>query len=77
MKRFEVGKTYKAYQEEFTPITVTGRTEKQITVKNDQGNTFRMMVRIGKDGNEFVIDSKVPASWKDAFTYFAESEVSS
>ena len=77
MKRFEVGKTYKAYQEEFTPITVISRTEKQITVKNDQGNTFRMTVRIGKNGNEYVIDSKVPANWRDAFTYFAESEVSS
>ena len=69
-KKFEVGKSYEPYQREFDPITVLRRTEKTIWVDNGQA-AWRMRIRKDRCGNEFAIDSSVPANWRDAFTYEA------
>ena len=66
MARFEVGKEY--YHDGLT-IEVIKRTEKTITVTNGR-TTWRMIVRRDSAG-EFVIDSKAPKKWRDAFTYRA------
>ena len=69
-KKFEVGKQYEPYQTEFPAITVLKRTEKTIWVDNEQ-TTWKMRVKIDRNGNEFAIDSSVPSRWRDVFTYEA------
>lgn len=69
-RRFEVGKAYEPYATEFEPITVIRRTEKTIWVQHTQA-AWSMRVKHDKDGNEYAVDSTVPANWRDAFTYSA------
>ena len=70
VKQFEVGKAYEPYQTEFDAITVLRRTEKTIWCDNGQAK-FCMRIRTDAEGNEYAIDSTVPARWRDAFTYTA------
>lgn len=58
MEKFVVGKSYRWADPGPDPFTVLKRTEKTITVTNG-GNTWRMLVRIDKDGNEWVRDSSM------------------
>ena len=74
MKKFEVGKTYEWYQREYGSIKVLRRTQKSILVTNG-GSTWRMKIRTDTDGNEYVIDSTVPARWRDAFTCSSKWEL--
>lgn len=74
MAKFEVGKTYEWYQAEYGHIEVLKRTPKYIWVTNG-GSTWRMIVRLDKDGNEYVVDLTVPAKWRDAFTCNAKREM--
>lgn len=73
MKRFEVGKKYEWYQAEYGWIEVLKRTPKCIVVTNG-GSTWRMIVKLDKDGFEYVRDSSVPMKWRDAFTCSARWE---
>ena len=73
-KKFEVGKRYEWYQREYGSITVLRRTEKSITVTNG-GTEWRMMLRKDSEGSEFVVDTSVPAKWRDAFTCSARWEL--
>ena len=67
---FEVGKSYEPYADEFDPITIIRRTDKMIWVDNGQIQ-WKMRVRMDANGNEYAVDSSVPLSWRDAFTYTA------
>ena len=74
--RFETGCVYEPYANEFESIRVIRRTEKTIFVKGvEMGVQWRMRVRTDADGNEYTIDSTVPARWRDAFTYKAEWKI--
>lgn len=70
MKQFKVGAGYEPYQTEYGAVKVIRRTEKTIWCDNGQ-TVFRMKVRKDINGNEYAIDSTVPAKWRDAFTYEA------
>lgn len=72
MKKFEVGKSYEWYQRENGSVEVLRRSAKFITVRNDFGNSWRMLIRVDENGDEFAIDSTVPSKWRDAFTVSAE-----
>ena len=74
--QFEVGKSYYPSDRSYDPITVIRRTPKCIVVRNWSGTTWRMVVRHGKSG-EYVVDSCVPAKWRNEFTYFADNVVDS
>lgn len=67
---FKVGEIYHPYQEEFAPIKILRRTDKNIWVDNGCSR-WRMKVYIDELGNEFAIDKSVSHEWLDAFTYFA------
>lgn len=71
MRKFEVGKTYDAYQKEYGNITILRRTEKTIWVRNGDGNDWYMRVKRDGSGNEYAVDSVVDKKWRDAFTYQA------
>lgn len=66
-KRFEVGKSYGAWDSAVPEITIIKRTEKTCTVKNDTA-TWRMRIRETDEG-EIMIDSSVPSQWRDCYTY--------
>ena len=72
-KKFEVGKTYEPYQDEFDAITIIRRTDKTVWVNNGQCE-WRMRIKHDWDGNEYVVDSSVGSKWRDAFTFSAEWE---
>lgn len=71
MAKFEVGKTYEASLADLSLITIIKRTSKYCYVKNDNGNTWRMLIR-ENDGNEYMIDSSMPDKWRPAYTYNAK-----
>ena len=74
MKKFKVGKSYEPLCGGFDPIEITKRTEKTIWVNN--GNTqWSMRIRIDENGNEYVIDSRIPKKWRFTVTYNAQDEV--
>lgn len=75
MTKFEVGKTYWAYQKEYGSVTILKKTEKYIFVQSDCGIEWRMKIRYAENGNEYAIDSSVPMMWRDAFTYFSDNEI--
>lgn len=72
-KKFEVGKTYEAYQREYDAITVERRTDKTLWVHNGSCS-WRMRIRVDADGDEYVVDSSAGRKWADAFTYSAKWE---
>lgn len=72
MAKFEIGKKYEWYQNEYGCIKVLRRTPKCIVVEGEDGNTWRMVVKTNADGDEYVIDSVVPYKWRDAFTCSAK-----
>jgi hypothetical protein len=79
MKRFEVGKKYKAIDPGLDPIEVIKRSEKCITVRDVMGNEWRMKIREGEGENgcrfEFAIDNSAWRKWHDMFTYTATLEL--
>lgn len=67
---FEVGKEYEASDPGIDTIIVMKRTDKTVLVKNSTtGTAWRMHIKHDRDGNEILIDSSVPKSWREAFTY--------
>lgn len=73
MKRFEVGRTYGAFDTEVTPITVERRTEKSLFFRRD-GRLFRQKIHTDEEGYEYTYDSSFPASWRQAYTHSAMFE---
>lgn len=70
--KFEVGKSYFCYGGSgYDPIKILRRTAKTVWVDKD-GVKWKMRVRTGEDGNEYVTDSSVPLNWRDEFTYCAK-----
>lgn len=67
MSKFEVGKTYGWADSGYDPIRVLNRTSKTITVTNGTA-TWRMLLRVNEVGDEYVIDSSVPVSYRGLFT---------
>lgn len=67
MEKFEVGKHYGWADGRFDPIKVLGRTDKTIRVRNAT-NQWRMRIRIDDDGNEYVVDSTAPKSYRNELT---------
>lgn len=72
--RFEVGKRYGAFGDDFAPITVLRRTAKYIVVLNGYGNEQRMLIREDA-GIEYVEDSSVPEKWRSLCAWSASFEV--
>ena len=72
-KRFEVGKRYDPYGNEFEPILILRRTEKTVWVDNGEVK-LRMRIKKDANGDEYVVDSCVPEKWRYAFTYMAKYE---
>lgn len=75
MTKFEIGKTYWAYQKEYGSITILKKTDKTISVRSDCNIEWRMKIRHTANGSEYAIDSSVPMIWRDAFTYFSDNEI--
>lgn len=73
MKRFEIGKWYRADDCGFDPIKVIRRTPKFLVVESPYGMQWRMLVR-SDDDCEWVTDSTVPEKWRCAFTYCSYNE---
>lgn len=67
-KRFEVGKTYGAWDSAVPHIQVLRRTEKTIWVRNDCSE-WSMRIKIDDSDNEYVTDSSVPYNWQMCYTY--------
>ena len=65
MKKFEVGHYYECGDRGFDPIKVLRRTEKSIVVTSNGVHSWRMRIKIDEDGNEYVVDSKTPKSYRD------------
>ena len=75
-KRFEVGKMYDCVGHGFDPVEIIRRTAKMVTVKPYLSNhTWRMLIRIDKDGNEYLVDSTLPKSWQRFVFYSAKRVV--
>lgn len=72
--RFEVGKTYGAYDCCVHPIRIIRRTERSVWVENDH-YTWMMRVKLDADGNEIVTDSAVPPAWRECYTYSSEDSL--
>ena len=72
MEKFEVGKAYHCMDFNMATITVIKRTEKMVTVvNNESGCTWKMKIK--NDGeSEYVTDSCVPSHWRQLFTYYAD-----
>ena len=73
--RFEVGKSYYPADHSFDPVKILKRTNKCVVVENWSGTVWRMLVRVNREGVEYVTDSCVPRSWRNEFTYHADDEV--
>lgn len=69
MKRFEVGKTYGAFDSGIDPITIERRTEKSIFFKGNKGKLCRQKVYVDSDGNEYTYDSYVETRFRQAYTH--------
>ena len=69
-KFFEVGMSYRANDSRYDPIKVLRRTNKCIFVTNGS-NTWRMLVRVDDEGNEYATDSSIPNKWRDTMTFSA------
>ena len=78
MKRFEVGKVYRANDSGNDPLRIVKRTARTIVVKNvSSGESWRMFLREdAKKGTEYVVDStNVGTRWEYELTYRADLEV--
>ena len=67
-KKFEVGKTYGAWDTGVPHIEILRRTDKTIWVKNDC-TEWSMRIKKDENGNEYVTDSAVPYNWQQCYTY--------
>lgn len=71
MAKFKEGEWYEPYDCSFSPILVLKRTAKMCKVRNMDGVEWRMLIRQDGD-NEVMVDSSVPQSWREAYTYNAK-----
>ena len=77
MRKFEIGKYYDwGERNRFDPILVLSRTAKTIVVRNRTA-TWRMLIRKDENGNEYVVDSSFPKSYKNSGMIRAEWETAS
>lgn len=74
MKRFEIGKTYGAYDSGIPSITIERRTEKSIYFKGNRGHLVRQKVQVDGDGYEYTYDSYVPERHRQAYTHSTRFE---
>lgn len=74
MKQFEEGKTYRAYHQFLSPITVLRRMPKTLEVTNGSCS-WRMRIDHDGDGNEVAADKTVPFNLRWHFTYSSVLEV--
>ena len=71
MYSFEVGKTYGSMDYSIPHIKILQRTQKTCMVINENGTSWRMMIR--SDGfSEYLTDSSVPKRWRECYTYYAK-----
>ena len=67
MRRFEIGKTYGAWDTAVPAITIIKRTAKTCWVKDD---TEEWSMRVKEvNGFEEMTRSAVPAAWRECYTY--------
>lgn len=67
---FMVGKKYEPYQADLGTMRVVRRTDKTIWCEKDFVQ-WRMKIRTDANGNEYAVETSVPTTWRDAFTYYA------
>lgn len=75
MFKFKVGKCYEWADISYDPFQVLSRTDKTILVRN-ANHQWRMRIRTNGQGDEYVIDSSVPKSYRRTFTSNATWETS-
>ena len=69
-KKFEVGKSYEAQDTGVPAIKILSRTAKTATVEDtDTNEVWKMRVKARDNGDEYMVDSRVPAAWRDCYTY--------
>lgn len=73
MARFEAGETYRSMSFfRYEPITVIRRTDTSVWVK-DRTDIWRMKIRNGADGIEYLFDTRCPGEkWRADYTYRAD-----
>ena len=72
-KTFETGKMYEAWDAGVPAIKIIKRTAKTATVEDEDVQTvWTMRVQTYDNGDEYMTDSKVPAAWRDCYTYEAK-----
>lgn len=70
--RFEAGNSYNAMDTGVPAVKVLSRTEKTATVQDtDTNEVWRMRIKARDNGDEYMTDSRVPAAWRDCYTYEA------
>ncbi len=74
MKRFEIGKTYGAYDSGVPSITIERRTEKSVYFMGNFGHMVRQKVQVDEDGYEYTYDSYVPLRYRPAYTHSTRFE---
>lgn len=79
MKRFEVGRVYRANDSVYDPLRIVKRTARTVVVENvvHQTGTWRMLLHEDYDrGTEYIVDStNVGTRWEHGLTYRADLEV--
>ncbi len=73
MAEFVEGHSYEACDIGIDPVLVLRRTKKTVVVTRG-GAQWRMRIRQDEDGGEYVVDSSVPARWREMYTFRAEWE---
>lgn len=73
-KKFEIGKKYECANSEIGTIKVLDRIGKKLHVTNGK-EEYTAVIKIDKDGDEFIQKTDVPLKLKGIYTYSADWEV--
>ena len=73
---FETGKKYGAWDTATPAILIVARTAKTAVVEDDDTHdVWRMRVKTRANGDEYMTDSRVPAEWRESYTYEARYKI--
>lgn len=73
-KKFKVGKKYECANRSMGNVIVLNRVGKKIHV-TDGKEEYTAVIKIDKDGDEFIQKTNVPLTLKGIYTYSADWEV--
>lgn len=75
MKRFEEGRSYRAYDGLCGYVTVEKRTDAMVHVETMDGDKLRMKVHTDENGNEYAFKPRVPEEDRFMRSYRAELDI--